>query len=232
MNSAVVRALAATPDLLWGLVESELAAHAEAKESWARERLGWERERLVADALARAEYAALQHKLDCALGLMSVRTVLEQVGREFAASVGASQASKKSSSRALSEFCKQPRFVAYLVAVGAATGIADMALTEGAQSAYGLLSAEIHHGSAGAGGSDAVPADVFPNNAVMYAVAAIFKFARRDLRLYALSLRDVPALPTPECTPPQSAPSSATPTAAPSPPRDGASGAGAAAPDA
>jgi len=183
------------------------------------------------EALARAEYAALQHKLDCALGLMTVRTVLERIARDFAASAVAPKAANKSTARALAEFCKQPRFAAYLVAVSAATGVAVTALTEGAEAACGLLSAEIHHGSAGADDSGAVPADVFPNNASMHAVAAIFKFARRDLRLYMLSLSDVPALPTPDSTPPQSAPLSAPPTAAPSPPRDAAPGAEQAAPD-
>ena len=101
-------------------------------------------------------------------------------------------------------------------------------IADAADVAYSLLSASIHNGVASAThASVSVPADVFPNAVTMVAVSAIFRFSRRDVRLYVNS-SDVPALPSPEHTPPPSAPASAVasadtssaPTAASSPSKE------------
>jgi len=182
----------------------------------------------LTQALATSDYAALQHSLDVARGLLSVRAVLEQIAFDFSAQAKSPRAARRSTTEALSDFCRQPAFVAYLDAVSRATQIKADKIAAAADSAYSLLSASIHNGVASASYADVhVPSDVFPNAVTMVAVSAIFKFSRRDVRLYVHS-SDVPALPSPARTPPQSAPASAAasaetsaaPTAASSPSKD------------
>ena len=213
MNLEVVNLLASAPAVLWGLVDSEIsvlkAALADSKAALADSKAANARELTLVQVLAANEYAALQHSLDMSRGLLSVRAVLEQIAFDFMSLAKSSRAGRRSTTEALSDFCRQPAFVAYLKTVSQATQIQVDKIADAANAAYSLLSASIHNGIASATNADVrVPSEVFPNAVTMVAVSAIFKFSRRDVRFYVQS-SDVPVLPSPERTPTQSAPTSA-----------------------
>ena len=240
MNLEVVTLLVSSPPALWGLIDSEVsslkaaladgkaaladgkAALAGAHAAHAHAEAAHARELALTQALAASEYAALQHALDVARGLLSVRAVLEQIAFDFASRATSPRAARRSTTEALRDFCQQPAFLLYLKTVSRVTHIKVDKIAEAADAAYSLLSASIHNGVGSASYADVhVPSDVFPNSVTMVAVSAIFKFSRRDVRLYVNS-SDVPALPSPERTPPQSAPTSALASASSSAPASAA----------
>jgi len=235
MNRLVVEALASAPGgggLVWLLVEREeaLAREREAafgrereawereREAWQREREAWERERDLQAAVGLRELEAardnaeeLQSKLDAALGHATVRSVLEQVVLAFAPD--------KSATKALEAFCDQPVFQEYLAIVSERTGFSSRDLTKSAKMAYGQLSEVVHHGSTLLGSdAEGVPGSVLANKLMLYAVSAIFKFSRRDVRFYLSSSRDVIKLPSPPRSPPRSQAVSAGSSASGTPP--------------
>ena len=241
MNLEVVTLLVSSPLVLWGLIDSEISALkaaladgkaaladgkaaladgrsalADGRSALAAALAAQARELVLTQALATSEYAALQHSLDIARGLLSVRAVLEQIAFDFSAQAKSPREAKRSTTESLSEFCKQPAFVEYLKTVSGATLIKADKIAAAADMAYSLLSASIHNGIDSAiSGEVHVPSAVFPNSVTMIAVSAIFKFSRRDVRLYVHST-DVPSLPSPARSPSQSAPASASPSASPS----------------
>jgi hypothetical protein len=182
------------------------------REAWEREREAWERERALLlktqDMVEEREAAAialLQHKVDVAHGHVTVRSVLEQIGKAAFPTMNATDA--------ISHVCDDAKFDAYLDAVSDASHLAKRDLLKSAKAAYSSLSSALHSGSTITKAGDVVPEDVMRDKLTLYAVAALFKYARRDVRFYL----DVPAnelkLPSPARTPP----SSAGPSAASSP---------------
>ena len=90
MNLEVVTLLVSSPLVLWGLIDSEIsalkaaladgkAALADGRSALAAALAAQARELALTQALATSEYAALQHSLDVARGLLLVRAVLEQI---------------------------------------------------------------------------------------------------------------------------------------------------------
>ena len=214
---------AAGADHLWGLLQHERAAWAEKQLSWEREHASWERERaswereralllgkqdMIADREADA-VAALQHKLDVARGHATARSVLEQIGK-------AAYPDEKTATVAINRVCNEPKFNAYLDEVSAAMHLSKETLLKSAKGAYGALSETIHSGSTISKAIDVIPEDVMNGKAMLVAVAALFKYARRDVRFYL----DLPAnelkLPSPGRTPTATSPA---PSAATTPPK-------------
>ena len=157
--------------------------------------------------------AQLQNKLDFASGLVTVRAALEQIVT--------SAFPGKTATDALRCFCEAPDFQTYLDAVSAATQHTRGNLTKSAKGAYGMLSGPIHGGSTHSEG-DFVPQAVLSDKCTLYAVAAIFKFTRRDICFYA----DSPAMPIKLPSPAHTPPRSAAPSPAQSPPKAAEAGGG------
>jgi len=229
MDRALFDTVLATPDgaaSAWRLVEAERDAWTRERDAWARERDAsrearvaladawarerdaWARERdvsarestLLADR-AEAGAAALQYKLDVARGHTAVRTVLEQIGANFFPG--------KNTTDALRNVCDSAKFQGYLCAVSAKTHWTERDLTKCAKAAYGVLSGTVHSGSTMDPTATAIPATVLPDQLTLVAVAALFRFAGRDVRFYV----DIPGseleLPSPARTPPRSGAASA-----------------------
>ena len=194
-------------NLIWGVMQRE-------REAWERERalLISERALLIKtqemieerEAIA---IAVLQRQVDVAHGHITVRTVLEKIGK--------AKHPKMNATDALNHICEDPKFVAYIEVVSEATHLSARDLLKSAKGAYSALSSTLHSGSTITKASDVVPEDVMHDKLMLHAVAALFKYARRDVRFYL----DIPAnelkLPSPARTPPSSSGSSA----APSPPK-------------
>ena len=83
MNLEIVTLLVSSTLVLWGLIDSEIsalkAALADGRSALAAALAAQVRELVLTKALATSEYAALQHSLDVARGLLSDRAVLEQI---------------------------------------------------------------------------------------------------------------------------------------------------------
>ena len=183
------------PALLWGLIQTE-------REAAAREREAAAREAILRAELERSFVAVLQHKLDLAQGHATVRSVLEQIVLTHFPGVSVTEALKR--------FCALPRFLAYLDVVSDATKIQKASLIKSAKGAYSLLSEATHNGRTSETG--AVPQAVMPDKSMLYAVSAIFKLERRNVRFYLDNPGDLLDLPSPESTPPATALSSAIST--------------------
>ena len=198
-------------DLIWGIIQRE-------REAWARERTLLvekseilERERtllmkmqaMIEEREATA-VALLQHKLDVAHGHVTVRSVLEQIGKSAFPAMNATDA--------INHVCDDAKFGAYLDVVSSVSHLSKRDLLKSAKAAYSALSSTLHSGSTITKASDVVPKDVMHDKLMLHAVAALFKYARRDVRFYL----DIPAnelkLPLPARTPPSSSGSSAAPS--------------------
>jgi hypothetical protein len=138
----------------------------------------FERERSQLSAAHEDALAQARRELDVALGRGSVRSVLEQIAFSFEP--------------------RQPTL----------THISVAELASSAKGAYAHLSATVHHGSTLPGAAGGVPHEVMSDRAWLYGVAAIFRYAGRDVRFYMQNSRDVLRLPTPPRSPPPSVASS------------------------
>jgi len=165
-----------------------------------RERELLERERSQLSAAHEDALAQARRELDVALGYGSVRSVLEQIACSFEP--------RRPATQALQDFCKQEGFEEYLGVVSRLTHISVAELASAAKGAYAHLSATVHHGSTLSGAADGVPHEVMSDRARLYGVAAIFKYAGRDVRFYMQNSRDVLRLPSPPRSPSQSGASS------------------------
>ena len=200
--------------------------------SWAREREVWAREReMLVDACAREREAStrereastrlaeawarerelllereafsiaeLQKEVDFSNGLVTVRSALE--------GIVTTAFPDRSVTEALRRFCADVRFQEYLGAVSSAVGVSKDSLEKSAKGFYGMLSPIIHAGSTHAASGSDVPQAVLRDKISLYAVAAIFKFARRDVRFYIGGPSGTLKLPSPPHSPPPSATSS------------------------
>ena len=199
--------------------ERELLVQASAREreASAREREAWAREREFLQDREATSIAELQREADFSKGLITVRSALE--------GIVATAFPGKTTTDALRRFCADERFQAYLETVSSVAGFSKDSLERSAKGAYGMLSETIHAGSTHAVGGDdrAVPQAVLRDKSTLYAVAAIFKFARRILHFYAGGENGILKLPSPpHSLPPSalpSAPSSAAGSDAGSPPK-------------
>jgi hypothetical protein len=196
-------------EVLWAALTSERDSLREAwsrereawsreREAWSREREAWSRERevssrersLLLDREA-SSIADLQREVDFANGLMNVRSVLE--------SIVTTAFPSKSVTDSLRVFCDDPSFQQYLVAVSKKTKFSQASLIKSAKGAYSMLSETIHAGSTHAeDAASAVPQAVLRDKCTLCAVAAVFKFARRDVRFYVGGAAGELKLPTPE----------------------------------
>jgi len=195
----------------WALARKELAL---ARDEWALAREGWARERTLCEEQQVAAVAALQHRLDVALGHVTVRAVLERIG--LAAHPG------RTATDAINRVCDGDAFQVYLAAVSSATTYSAKELTRSAKSAYGVLSGTIHGGSTHTFAGRAIPGAVVPDKIMLVAIAALFKFTKRDVYFYCDIPGDTLKLPSP----PRSSSGSAAASAAPSPPKASAAGGG------
>jgi hypothetical protein len=211
--------------LVWEFLEREREALARERESWAlereslrealrdsretllyergvleRERELFERERSQLSAAHEDALAQSRRELDVALGHVSVRSVLEEIAMSFEP--------RRPTTQALQDFCKQGGFEEYLGVVSRLTHISVAELASSAKGAYAHLSATVHHGSTLPGAAGGVPHEVMSDRARLYGVAAIFKYAGRDVRFYMQNSRDVLRLPSPPRSPPPSVASS------------------------
>lgn len=171
--------------------EREAAAHERDTLTHEREAAAREREQLL--DLAERDVENIQKKLDYANGLITVRGALEQiVTHEFP---------NKTATTALSCFFELPAFQEYLGAVSKATGYTTASLVKNGKEVYGALCQPLHGGSTRTSAGDAVPEAVISDKCTLVAVAAVFKFTRRNISFY----RDGPAqpikLPSPPRTP-------------------------------
>ena len=183
-------------ELIWSIFEKERSAWKQERESWASERT------LILTKLNRAHdscdslhdlhekesemliereslvVAELQKQIDCSEGLMSVRSVLEGILTTAFPS--------KSATDALRLYCEQSNFQSYLADVSKISGFSVGNLTKSAKSVYGMLSQIIHGGSTFSIDSidTTIPQSVLRDKCTLNAVAAIFKFERRDIRFY------------------------------------------------
>ena len=165
-----------------------------------RERELFERERSQLSAAHEDALAQSRRELDVALGHVSVRSVLEEIAMSFEP--------RRPTTQALQDFCKQGGFEEYLGVVSRLTHISVAELASSAKGAYAHLSATVHHGSTLPGAAGGVPHEVMSDRARLYGVAAIFKYAGRDVRFYMQNSRDVLRLPSPPRSPPPSVASS------------------------
>lgn len=184
-------------ELIWSIFEKERSAWKQERESWASERT------LILTELNRAHdscdrlhdlhekesemliereslvVAELQKQIDFSEGLMSVRSVLEGILTTAFPS--------KSATDALRLYCEQSNFQSYLADVSKISGFSVGNLTKSAKSVYGMLSQTIHGGSTFSADSidtTTIPQSVLRDKCTLNAVAAIFKFERRDIRFY------------------------------------------------
>jgi hypothetical protein len=194
-------------DLIWGVMQREREAWVEKHQSWERERALLIKTQEMIEEREAIAIAVLQRQVDVAHGHITVRTVLEKIGK--------AEHPKMNATDALNHICDDPKFVAYMEVVSKATHLSARDLLKSAKGAYSALSSTLHSGSTITKAGDVVPEDVMHDKLMLHAVAALFKYARRDVRFYL----DVPAnelkLPSPARTPP----SSSGPSAAPSPPK-------------
>ena len=196
------------------LLEHEREASLREREAWAREREAslrereaWARERDLLVEREATAVAELKKQVDFSDGLITVRSVLE--------GIVTSAFPSKSATEALRYYCDRPDFQAYLATVSAASDFSTSSLIKSAKGAYGMLSQTIHGGSTYTTDATAVPQTVLHGKCTLRAVAAIFKFERRDVRFYVGGPSGVLKLPSP----PRSASHSAVSSAASSPPR-------------
>ena len=158
---------------VWSSHEEERAAWALERESFMRqlerEREAWMRERDLLLEREATAVARLQKQIDFSEGLLTVRSVLE--------SIVASAFPNTPAMEALCCYCNTPNFLAYLAAVSAASDFSTASLVKSAKGA-------IHGGSTHATDATAVPQAVPHDSCTLHAIAAIFMFERRDVRLY------------------------------------------------
>ena len=159
---------------------------------------------MIEEREATAVAVLLQHKLDVAHGHVTVRSVLEQIGKSAFPAMNATDA--------INHVCDDAKFGAYLDVVSSVSHLSKRDLLKSAKAAYSALSSTLHSGSTITKASDVVPKDVMHDKLMLHAVAALFKYARRDVRFYL----DIPAnelkLPLPARTPPSLSGSSAAPS--------------------
>jgi hypothetical protein len=178
-------------EVLWAALTSEREAASREREAASREREAWSRERSLLLDREASSIADLQRELDFANGLMNVRSVLE--------SIVTTAFPSKSVTDSLRVFCDDPSFQQYLVAVSEKTKFSKASLIKSAKGAYSMLSETIHAGSTHAeDAASAVPQAVLRDKCTLCAVAAVFKFARRDVRFYVGGAAGELKLPTPE----------------------------------
>ena len=163
-------------------------------EASAREREAWARERELLLEREAFSIAELQKEVDFSNGLVTVRSALE--------GIVTTTFPDRSVTEALRRFCADVRFQEYLGTVSSAVGVSKDSLEKSALGAYGMLSAIIHAGSTHAASGSDVPQAVLRDKISLYAVAAIFKFARRDVRFYIGGPGGTLKLPSPPHSPP------------------------------
>lgn len=228
MERGVFYILASSPegrDLAWSSIEGERATWARERESLklaneslarslerqdlalAHMREAWDRERELLIEREASAVANLQKQVDFSDGLISVRSVLENIVT--------TAFPNRSATDALRCYCDDPKFQEYLAIVGADKGFPTANLTKSAKAVYGMLSQTIHGGSAHAPDATAVPQSVLRDKCTLLAMAAIFRFERRDVRFYVGGPSAVLKLPSP----PRSASHSPAGSATSSPPK-------------
>ena len=164
------------------------------REASTREREAWARERELLLEREAFSIAELQKEVDFSNGLVTVRSALE--------GIVTTTFPDRSVTEALRRFCADVRFQEYLGTVSSAVGVSKDSLEKSALGAYGMLSAIIHAGSTHAASGSDVPQAVLRDKISLYAVAAIFKFARRDVRFYIGGPGGTLKLPSPPHSPP------------------------------
>ena len=146
------------------------------REGFLREREGFSRERnflIDREALA---VATLQKQIDHSEGLITVRAMLERIVT--------SEFPNRSATDALRNYCEKKDFVEYLDLVGKATNFSTANLIKSAKGAYGMMSNPIHNGSTHSTEVSSFPQSVVHDKCTLHAIAAIFKFERRDVCFY------------------------------------------------
>ena len=173
-------------ELVWSSLEKERSTRAlefdREREAWSREREAltrereaWTREReLLIDREASA-IAELQKQIDFSEGLITVRSMLE--------GIVTNAFPNKSVTEALRCYCEKKDFVEYLALVSAATNFSTTSLIKSAKGAYGMMSQTVHSGSTHSMEAT-VPQSVVHDKCTLHAIAAMFKFERRDVRFY------------------------------------------------
>ena len=192
---------------LWGIIQRE-------REMWVEKQLSWERERALLiktqEMIEEREVTAiavLQRQVDVAHGHITVRSVLKKIGKVAYPKMNATDA--------LNHVCDKDSFIAYMENVSKATHLSARDLLKSAKGAYSTLSSTIHSGSTITKASVNVPEDVMHDKLMLYAVAALFKYAHRDVRFYL----DIPTNELKLPSPARSAASSPVTSAATSPPK-------------
>ena len=189
------RALPWGKEPAWSSIENERAAWARERETLARllqrEIDSRERERAFLVDREATAIAGLHRDLDFSNGLVTVGAALE--GIVTYAFPG------KPAADALRLYCEQPRFQSYLAAVSAASGISAASLALSAKEAFGTPSQAIHGGGSTRLSADetAAPQAILRDKSAIFAVAAIFRLERRDMRYYVGRPSVVPKLPSP-----------------------------------
>ena len=159
-------------ELVWSSLEKERSTRAL---EFDREREAWTREReLLIDREASA-VAELQKQIDFSEGLITVRSMLE--------GIVTNAFPNKSVTEALRCYCEKKDFVEYLALVSAATNFSTTSLIKSAKGAYGMMSQTVHSGSTHSMEAT-VPQSVVHDKCTLHAIAAMFKFERRDVRFY------------------------------------------------
>ena len=189
MEHRVYDLIMASPEgveLVWSSLEKERSTRAlefdREREAWSREREAltrereaWTREReLLIDREASA-IAELQKQIDFSEGLITVRSMLE--------GIVTNAFPNKSVTEALRCYCEKKDFVEYLALVSAATNFSTTSLIKSAKGAYGMMSQTVHSGSTHSMEAT-VPQSVVHDKCTLHAIAAMFKFERRDVRFY------------------------------------------------
>ena len=153
----------------------EREAWSREREAMTREREAWMREReLLIDREASA-VAGLLKQIDFSEGLITVRSMLE--------GIVTNAFPNKSVTEALRCYCEKKDFVEYLALVSAATNFSTTSLIKSAKGAYGMMSQTVHSGSTQSMEAT-VPQSVVHDKCTLHAIAAMFKFERRDVRFY------------------------------------------------
>ena len=159
------------------------------REGFLREREGFSRERnflIDREALA---VATLQKQIDHSEGLITVRAMLERIVT--------SEFPNRSATDALRNYCEKKDFVEYLDLVGKATNFSTANLIKSAKGAYGMMSNPIHNGSTHSTEVSSFPQSVVHDKCTLHAIAAIFKFERRDVCFYVGGPSSLLKIPSP-----------------------------------
>jgi len=179
-------------DLREGLLrerEGFLRERESLREGFLREREGFSRERnflIDREALA---VATLQKQIDHSEGLITVRAMLERIVT--------SEFPNRSATDALRNYCEKKDFVEYLDLVGKATNFSTANLIKSAKGAYGMMSNPIHNGSTHSTEVSSFPQSVVHDKCTLHAIAAIFKFERRDVCFYVGGPSSLLKIPSP-----------------------------------